>query len=208
MAGPGGTTTMENTPQRSDGMASSAPSGMPQQGMSAEGEQASPEEQQQYDMFVNNAYQMLYDDKVLPGVLKSLQGNGDPKEGLANTAAMVVMRVEESAKQNGREISPDVLYHGGTEILESLAETAEAAGLHEYSEDELEGALYRALDIYREMKGGQLNRDAIQQDFAAIVQADQQGNLTDMLPQLKGMKGGGGERKPQPQGLGKGMGDG
>jgi len=204
---------MQNTPMRSDGMASGAP--VPQgqvpevqAGGGPEGQQASPEEQQQYDMFVNNAYQMVYDDKILPGILKSMQGNGDPKEGLANTTAMVVMQVEESAKQNGKEIGPDVLFHGGTEIMESLAETAEAAGMHDYSEEEMEGALYRALDIYREMKGGEINQEAIQQDFSALVQADQQGNLTDMLPQLKGMKGkpAEGDPKPQPEGLGKGMG--
>ena len=45
----------------------------------------SPEEQQGYDEFVNNAFSVIYDKKSLPQILEGLKGDGNPVEGLANT---------------------------------------------------------------------------------------------------------------------------
>lgn len=182
----GGATTAANTPMRSQAMASDAP--MPEKaGQDEEQANVSPEEQAQYDRFVNNAYSMIYDDKAMPQIVKRMGSGEDPVEALASTAAMVVTALEDNAKAKGVEISPDVLLHGGMEILGDLADLSKEAGGHEYSEAEIEGATYRAMDIYRESRASQggLHDDAIQQEFAQILEADRKGELGSMMPGLE-----------------------
>jgi hypothetical protein len=79
-----------------------------------------------------------------------------------------------------------VLYHAGVEILESLADTATAAGIHEYTPEEVEGALYRALDVYREARGSSVDQAAHEEDLAELIEADQQGQLGAVLPGVEG----------------------
>lgn len=175
-----------NTPMRNDAMAGGAPREAP--GGDQPQPNVTPEEQAQYERFVNNGLTLIYDDKTLPKVIEMLRGDGDPKEGLANAAAMVVMRLEDSAGDQGQPIPDDIVYHGGIEILSDLANLANEAGIHEFTDDEIEGATYRALDIYREARQaeGQLPGDDIQQDFQQIMQADQHGGLEQIAPGLEG----------------------
>ena len=151
-----------------------------------------PEEQAELDRFVDKAFELIYDDAVQPKILKRLGGEGNPVDGLAATTAMVVKRVEDSAEKAGQPVSPDILFHGGKQILEDLAELSERAGIYEYDQEELDGAGLRALDLYRDAKAksGTLDEGAIKQDFDAVVQADQQGQLGQMFPGLEEFGGG------------------
>lgn len=149
------------------------------------GSNVTAEEQAQYDQFVNNAFRLVYrSPESINAVLKGIEGGGDPVGGLANTAVMVVAKLNESATKAGSKISDDVLFHGGVEILEDLANTAEKAGIHSFTEKELEAATLRAMDIGREVLAdqGRVNKDALKQEFGQIVQADRQGQLAKMLP--------------------------
>jgi hypothetical protein len=165
--------------------------GMPGPAMGEEGaamgeEQpnVSPEEQAQYEQWVTNGMQLIYSKQTLPHVMKLLSGGEKPTEGLANALAMVALRLDESAKEGGTEISGDVKLHGAQELLEQLAELAENAGIHEFSEEELEAAFYLALDIYRStaQANGTLPVEDLKQDFNELVAADQQGRLDEVLP--------------------------
>lgn len=158
-----------------------APEGAPE-----EEPNVSPEEQAIYDKVVNNAYSLIYDKATLPQIKKSLAGGGDPVEGLANTTAMVMMRLEDSAKEANAPIPPDVLFHAGKEVLEDLVNLAEKAGIHSFEEKELEQATYRALDIYRDARqqSGQLDRKAALRDLSGAMAADQDGALTEIFPEL------------------------
>ena len=162
--------------------------GIPEGGQGGGEEQpnVSPEEQAQYDRFVDNAFSAIYDDKSLPQIIESLRGDGNPVDGLANTAVSVVVRVQDSAEKAGQEISPDVVFHAGTEILEDLAGLAEKAGVHEFTTEEIEGAAFQAMDLYREMKGrdGGAGRPQIVEDFNQIVALDQAGRLDEVAPGL------------------------
>lgn len=142
----------------------------------------SPEEQAQYDAFVTNGMKLMNDEKGIDGLLKSIQGDGDPIQGLANTVAAIVIRVEDSAQKQGVEISPDVLMHGGTELLEQAADLAEQAGIHEFSEEDLESALYQSMDIYRSMREGKLPTEQLGQDLQKLQAAEQDGSLEEMFP--------------------------
>ncbi len=144
----------------------------------------SPEEQTQYNEFVTNGMSLLHDEKGLSGLLKAMKGDGNPVEGLANTVASIVIRVEDSAQKQGVEISGDVLMHGGTELLEQAAELAEKAGAHEFSDKDLESALYLAMDIYRttRQQQGKLPTEQFGQDMQELQAAEQGGALEEMFP--------------------------
>lgn len=143
-----------------------------------------PEEQAQYDEFVNNAMSMIYDPKVRTKILDSLRVTKQPMDDLANTAVMVVKGAVGSAEKAGQKISDDVLYHGGAEILQQLAEYADKAKIHTFTEDEMEGAWYKALDLYRQLgtNDGTINPDALKGEFQQIVDADKAGTLDQIVP--------------------------
>lgn len=146
----------------------------------------SPQEQQLYDRFVDRAYSVIYDEKTLPQIVESLRGDGDPLEGLANTLATVVVRVQDAAEKSGQTVPPDIVFHAGTEILEDLANLAQMAGVHSYTPDEIEGAGFRAMDIYRTLSGPESEQEQarITQDFNQLVALDGQGRLDDLAPGL------------------------
>lgn len=156
------------------------------QGAGEEQPNVSPEEQAKYDAFVDNALSAIYDDKSLPQIIESLKGDGNPVDGLANTAVSVVVRVEDSAEKAGQALSPDVVFNAGVEVIENLADLAEKAGVHEFTQEEIEGATFQAMDIYREMKGrdGGADRPQIVEDFNRVVSLDQAGKLDEVAPGL------------------------
>jgi hypothetical protein len=61
----------------------------------------SPEEQQEYDAFVNNAMEVLYteDGKVEEDVLSRLSTGNKPIDVLAQTTVWLVMLIEQDAHQ-------------------------------------------------------------------------------------------------------------
>ena len=71
-----------------------------------------------------------------------------PAQGLAHATAMIITRVYKAAADAGANLSPDVLFHGGTEIFGQLAEISDKAGVSKYAEDRnaLEGAYFLAVD--------------------------------------------------------------
>jgi hypothetical protein len=103
---------------------------------------------------------------------------------LANTAVQIVSKLDASAKEAGQPISDDVLYHAGSEIVGMLAEVAEAANIHNYSDDEIQGAFYQALDQYRPIaeEMGRTDDATLKSQFGQILDADAQGQLGQVLP--------------------------
>lgn len=147
----------------------------------------SPEEQAQYDQFMDQAFRLAYDKRTFPTVMGRIAKAPDPVEGLAAATAMLVSRLKDGAARQSVPLSPDVLYHGGAALLEDLADTAAKAGIHDFTPDEVEGALYRCLDLYRSMEGGDpAGKQAVAQDWQALVQADRTGSLDQVLPGLSG----------------------
>lgn len=151
-----------------------------------------PEEQELYDHFVGAALNMVYDERVFPQLMRRIQAGAsrDPLGALAETTAMVVNRTEEAALRDGKPLPAEIVLHGGSEVLTAIAEAAVEKGLHNYTPQEIEGAGYRALDIYREMAGDRLNESEIMADFNQIMQAEEQGVLGEMVPGLEAKFGG------------------
>ncbi len=147
----------------------------------------SPEEQEAYDTFVSNGLQLMSKGgKINDAILQRLEATGDPIDDLANATVMIVVTLVESAANSNAPVPDEVVMHGGVEILEHLVELAEKAGIHDYTEKEMEGALYRALDYYREWgkQSGRVDEEALKGEFEQIVEADRSGRLDAVLPGL------------------------
>lgn len=165
-----------------------------------------PEEQAQYDKFVDNGLEIIYpaetEGQPSPAILEGLSGqinpqiaemmsgaeppiSNNPIDNLASTAVSVVLMLEASAAQSNAQISDDVIFHGGREILEECGNVSDAAGIHDYSEQELESSFYRALDIYR-VSSPRIDPETLSQEFGAIEQADKSGQLGQLLPGIEG----------------------
>lgn len=140
-----------------------------------------PEEQAQYDDFMDKALQLAYNAKFFPQLLERITKASSPVEGLAAVTVAVVKRVADSG---GQKYGGDVVFKAGTELLEDLAQTASKAGTHDFTEQELEGALYRAMDMYREQSGDLGQDPNIQADFGQLVEADRAGTLDQIVPGL------------------------
>lgn len=182
-AQPDGTQTPDDT-QTQDGGTPDQENGADD---SSEGEQATPEEQQQYDEFVNNCYNAIYTEdnppKVQPSILQGLANKSDPITGLADTSAAVVHGVVANAAKNGVKIDPSIILHGGMQVIADLVKVAKLAKIYNYTPKEQEAATYRAVDMYRQMQGNDPQaQQAAQQDLSTMQQANASGNLDSVLP--------------------------
>lgn len=147
----------------------------------------SPEEQQAYDAFVNNAMEILYteDGQVQPQVLQKLSTGKKPLQTMAQTLVWLVTIIEEDAKRNNMNIENDVLFHASKEILEQLVEIAEAAKLHDFKQAEMQGIWYNALDLYREANSdetGRFNPEEAKAAFEQLNEADKEGRANEVVP--------------------------
>jgi hypothetical protein len=162
-----------------------------------------PEEQAEYDKFVTNGHEIIYpanaEGQVDPKIMEHLHGQfdeqatqlfaeaqpaftpGSPVENLAGTLTLLVIALESSAGSAGKQLDPAVVYHGGSELLLELDEISAAAKMHDYSQKELDGAAYRAVDLWR-VGSPNANPEEMAGEFEQIKQADQQGNLGQLLP--------------------------
>tara|TARA_R110000868_G_scaffold34552_10_gene124791 strand:+ start:4655 stop:5302 length:648 start_codon:yes stop_codon:yes gene_type:complete len=164
-----------------------------------------PEEQAAYDKFVGNAMEIMYPQgqqaQVAQTIVAQLSGEqsdeaakmfaeaqpplgNTPIDNLAATTTMIVVTLEDSAAQSGADIPDEVVMHAGQEILEQLADIAEAANIHDFQEEELEGAFYRATDLYR-ISSSRVDPESLSQEFGQVQQADQQGTLGQLLPGIE-----------------------
>lgn len=174
----------------------------------------SPEEQQAYDTVMGKAAELIYGKgQVMPQIVDALKpaksadekpddegkGGNPAVLALANTAVQVVSKLDASSKEQGFQIPDDVLYHAGSEIVAMLAEVAEAAGIHDYSEEEINGAFLQAVDNYRPIaeQMGRTDDATLKQQFGEIEQADEQGQLGQLLPGIDQVTG---QQAQSPQG--------
>lgn len=161
----------------------------------------SPEEQADYDKFVNNALEIIYPQgggTVSPVVMKHLNGEYEqeaqqilaeaqpplgvsPIDNLAGTTVLLVVALDQSATAAGKDVGQDVVIHGGVAVLEELATVAQAAKIHDYSDKEIEAATLRAMDLYRYV-GPRYDENAAKQDFGQVVEADKTGTLDQVVP--------------------------
>lgn len=168
-----------------------------------EGGNVSLQEQADYEQFVENALEIIYPEgergQMSSAVQAHLQGQYEPElaqvlsqveppvdpqspvDNIAATAAIIVTFMESSAMEAGKDLDDAVVYHGGTEVVQVLANDGEEAGLFQVEESDLETIFYRAVDLYRWLSP-RADQDALAAEFEQIRQADQAGDLDKALP--------------------------
>ena len=176
---------------------------------------ASPEEQAQYNQFVGRAMELIYNEKMFPQVVEMLRGGSNdgqdqqgsgvsgPAHGLANATAMIIARVYKAATDAGANLSPDVVFHGGTEIFGQLAEISDKAGISDYANDrdKLEGAYFLAVDTAMQQlrKAGVVDEASAKQALQQLQQVDAKGELEQVFRELdahdQGQSGNGSEQE-------------
>ncbi|MBC7431718.1 MAG: hypothetical protein H7345_06580 [Rubritepida sp.] len=155
----------------------------------------SPEEQAMYDKVMEKAAELIYggDSTVEPAILQALNvpptpetpDSGKPEiMALANAAFQIGKKLDDSSREQGQPIPDDVLYHAGTEIIEELGEIARTANIHDYSPEELTGAFYQLVDLFRQqaIDTGRTTEDTLKGQFDQIKQANDQGTIEQAVP--------------------------
>lgn len=163
-----------------------------------EGQEAvTPEEQAQYDQFVKLGMSLVGDkgEDILdlldedPTDLREILGDTEllqeptPAVALAATTVIVVL---EAINRSPERPSDDVIMHGGKELLEIIADLGADAGVHDYSQEEMNQAWLHGQDLYREAatSEGLVDQDAVKAQFDDIVTADKEGRLNEVVPGL------------------------
>lgn len=161
----------------------------------------SPEEQAQYDKFVTNGMKLIFSPNTAPKIVARLKADPNPVHGLAATTVLIVGTLKDSAARNGMELPPDILLHGGAELMSNIAELAAAAKVHSYTDTEIENASYIAMDMYgtKEMQKGTLDKQAIGKDFETMMAADKAGKIDEVLPGISQAAAQMKNRAPQAQ---------
>lgn len=135
-----------------------------------DGTPATPEQQAQYNKFVAMALLALYDDKFMPKAQAMLEKSPNVVDGMASLATAIVSRIYMAAKQQGSDIPPEVVLHGGYEIMAEIGEFANAIGIQGVGEEQVENAYYLAADKFRSTldANGMLDKEQLSKDFEGM----------------------------------------
>lgn len=144
--------------------------------------------------------QVIFDDRTLPAYVKTLLGQGSPKQGLADATVQTVALVIQKAEAEGQKIPGDVLFAASKEVLEELADLSKEAGVKDYSKDPdpLDGAFFQAVDDFRMMmqQNRRLNPETFRNDMGLLRELDHKGGYERMLRGLAANKAAGEKRQP------------
>jgi len=102
-----------------------------------EREQATPEEQQDYDLLTIRARKMMF-GKGKEKILTLLGSSESPAKGIGKAGSMLMKSLIQSSKQQGRIISPEAAVNAGAAIAEDLNDLAKANNVFQYDSPEEE----------------------------------------------------------------------
>lgn len=164
-------------------------------------EEASPEEQAQYDQFVNLALNFMA--KSPDKVAASMNDKSRPvHENVGAMAVQIGEMVLGSAKSGGVEPSGEILHAAGAEIVEHLMELGDAAGIwpFEQSDDQYDEEQSMALLHAAKVAGEALLQspqydDAMKEEAGnmlarGVADEVQRGEVEPEAPILQGLPGG------------------
>lgn len=153
---------------------------------------ATMKEQAAYNKFVGFSMMMLYSDKFLAQAIEMLKDDEPVRQSVAKIASMLALRAFVAAKEQDFELPAAAVLHGGAEIVELVAEVAEAAGLPPMTPDEIEAAWYLAADLFRSgIEGrGLLNTEAVAEDMEHFRKMDEAGELHKVARDIGVVSGG------------------
>ena len=143
-----------------------------------EGQEASSEEQQQYNLIVENAQEFIHNSKAtksIDGQLARAEQVGIP-DMVGRLAAQLTVQQLEAAKQSGVAVSADVAMQATGEIVEELIETGMRMGHFTFAnEEQMVSAQNKALRTAQQgivevsQQTGLLDAEQMRKDVADFV---------------------------------------
>jgi hypothetical protein len=139
-------------------------------------------EQSQYDDLVKQAYNVAYDD--VPKFLEAIGGQGDAPTGLGTFTGQLFSFLVDSGSRQGIEFDNAIVLAAGEEFMGDAANFSENAGMHEFTDKEMETAVYIAADVYRGLQqdGGNIDPNAAAANMETLAAAEANGTLEEVLP--------------------------
>ena len=126
--------------------------------MGEDGEQASPEEQDQYEKMITNAMSTLHGEQS-DLILEKLAQDGDPEQAVGDVVVSLIVKLYESAEEAGQPLSDAVILNGGEEILNEVVNLGMIAGVWgDIDEDEGETIQQEAMLIVMDKFGRYLEQ--------------------------------------------------
>ena len=110
-----------------------------------------PEEQKEYDSLFTLAIHTLYEENKIPMILKKLGENRDNiSTEIGHTAAMVMSSLKGGIQEKGGDVSDDVLFEVGQDVIGELCNIAVAAKLMDESRvnDVANAALFEGMRVW------------------------------------------------------------
>ena len=161
------------------------PEAMQGQDMAEEQGNVTPEEQAEYDQIVNTGRLIVYDKAFSNNFLKQLNDAKDKPDVWASNTVAVAKRINDQLQPQGY-----ILFSAATEeLFPMLGDFASLSGIYEPTDEETERALNLAMGKAIKLFNIDPNNPEIQQDFAALQQADQSGGLGAMEQPAQGLLG-------------------
>lgn len=153
-----------------------------------EPKQASPEQQRLYNRFVGMCMAMLWSEKFMASAAKIIKAHPNETDAMAVIGATIVQRVFVAADEQGEPIPPEILLHGGLEVMHEVATFAKAAGVEGIEPDEIETAFYLAADKVREglIRAGKLDPQQLAEQFEQVKSLAGEEKLKDVEARMQG----------------------
>jgi hypothetical protein len=153
---------------------------------------ATPEEQQQYDEIVAQALNLLSDAKNKPLRDKLACPAGGRQRSCHGARHGVLLRLRRGVQIGqaaGKTFDPGVMLAAGEEINQHVATFGKVRKVADYSQDEIDAAFLKAVDLFRQRNPDLLDPESAQADLHEIQDADQSGTLDKVAPGLAGALG-------------------
>lgn len=135
-------------------------SGAPQEGQQEQSDEATPQEQEQYDRFLMAAGKLMFeDDKSHTAIVATLtKEKDDPPMAIARAAVAVTVQVDQAS--GGKE-PVGLIVRAATEITEQIGEIANSSGVFEVNENVIGKAGQQMLILIADQYG--ISKEEIQQ---------------------------------------------
>ena len=169
------------------------------EGLLAQG-QATPQNQEQFDIFIANGVNIIHEQKTTDAILNQIQKNPDPVDAIAKATLMVINRLEDSALSNGVKVEDSVKIAGANQLMGEIINLTESAGMKPLVDEQKYQAFSLAVSMYldRSVKSGKMTKEQLVQmgqeaqqspEGQEIAQQMQQGRPQQMQQQAP-MQGG------------------
>lgn len=165
----------------SPGLLEQAGNNQPQQNQMGNIDQKTQEE---FDIFVSNGMQILYDEKVAQTVVSNIVNSDNPIQAIAQETLNIVERLEATSAENGVQISDGAKIQGANHIMGEIMSLAEDAGSPKLSEEQRKQCWDLAVSQYLDsgVKSGKISQDQLMSQAEQIQNAPVQETAQRTLP--------------------------